>query len=79
MSRQSKAHKATLKAEHSPALVLGGPSDEPPVNADGLTHHVLTIQPLHRRLGLFVGLVFHQRISLKPAINETLNDSAILQ
>lgn len=66
MSRPSKVYNVIIKAEHWPALVLGGPSDESPVNTDGLTHHILTIQPFHRCLGLFVGLIFHQCISLKP-------------
>lgn len=47
-----------------PPLVLGGPSDEGPVHADGLTHQVLTVQTLHGCLGLFVGLVLHQSVTL---------------
>lgn len=49
----------------SPSLVLGGPSDKSPVNTDRLTHHVLSIEPLHGCLGFFVGLILHQSISLE--------------
>lgn len=71
---QRKAHRIRIRTEDSPPLVLGGPSDKSPVNADGLTHHILTIEPFHCCLGLFVGLILHQCIALRLLINEIIHE-----
>lgn len=68
-----KASSVRVKTEASPPLVLGGPSDKSPVNADGLAHHILTIEPFHCCLGLFVGLILHQCISLRLLMISLMN------
>ncbi len=60
-------HSQTQTDKHtppSPPLVLRGPSDKSPVNADRLAHQVLTVEPFHGCLGLFVCLILHQCIPL---------------
>lgn len=65
-----------IKSEDLPPLVLGGPSDKAPIDADGLTHHVLTIESFHCCLGLFVSLILNQCISLKMLIMTSRKRSA---
>merc|ERR1719234_2140209 len=52
-------------ASSTPPFALGGSSDEAPIHADWLAHHVLTVQAFHGCLGLFVGLILHQGITLE--------------
>lgn len=58
----------TDNAAHSPPLVLGGASDKSPVDTDRLAHHVLTVEPFHGCLGLFVCLILDQSIPLGTVI-----------
>lgn len=58
------ANQTDKRTPPSPPLVLGGPSDKSPVNADRLAHQVLTVEPFHGCLGLFVCFILHQCVSL---------------
>lgn len=53
-----------MKTPSSPSLVLGRPSDKTPVYTDRLAHHVLTVEPFHGCLSLFVRLILNQCITL---------------
>lgn len=53
-----------MKTPPSPSLVLGRPSDKTPVYTDRLAHHVLTVEPFHGCLSLFVRLILNQCITL---------------
>lgn len=62
----------------SPPLVLGGASDKSPVDTDRLAHHVLTVEPFHGCLGLFVCLILHKSIPLEVACSAVKVEMQVL-
>lgn len=68
----SCTNKLLSPQANSPPLVLRGPSDKSPVNADRLAHQVLAIEPFHGSLGLFVRLILYQCIPLGTVIRTSL-------